>query len=261
MSKRIIFIILTILTSVFLFLEVTELHATQQWNESLLASELDKIIPPEIKNDAFYKAIYELSLKEPIHTILEIGSSSGQGSTQAFVSGMSKNPFRPTLFCMEVSKTRFAALKKYYEYQPSVICYNVSSIPIEMFPKKEEVILFYKTIKTNLNNYPLNKVLAWLDRDIDYIQANNVYQNGIIQIKKENQIEYFDMVLIDGSEFTGNAEFALVYGAKFILLDDIKTFKNYKNHRTLLLDPNYELLKIDLNLRNGFSIFGLKNRK
>ena len=49
-----------------------------QWN----------IIPAEIKNDAFYNAIINLiSQSDDINNILEIGASSGDGSTEAFQIG------------------------------------------------------------------------------------------------------------------------------------------------------------------------------
>ncbi|MBF0227704.1 MAG: hypothetical protein HQK76_19830, partial [Desulfobacterales bacterium] len=48
-------------------------------------SELYSVIPPEIvKNDGFYEAIKKIASSEDIKTILEIGSSSGEGSTKAF---------------------------------------------------------------------------------------------------------------------------------------------------------------------------------
>ena len=49
---------------------------------------LNQIIPPEILNDSFYQAIQILAADESIQTILEIGSSAGDGSTQGFVEGI-----------------------------------------------------------------------------------------------------------------------------------------------------------------------------
>ena len=63
------------------------------------------------------------------------------------------------------------------------------------------------------------------------------------------------MVLIDGSEFTGKPELDLVYGAKFILLDDIRAYKNYHNYKRLLNDKNYKLIEEQPFLRNGYAIF------
>ncbi len=46
---------------------------------SKLPSALDKLIPPEIKNDEFYAAIKQMATEQDIQTVLEIGSPfSGQ---------------------------------------------------------------------------------------------------------------------------------------------------------------------------------------
>ncbi len=223
-------------------------------------SALDRIIiPAEIKNDSFYQAIYRISETEDIKTILEIGSSNGAGSTEAFALGIQRNPNKPTLYCMEISQTRFAALQGRYAHEPRVKCYNVSSIPAEAFPSKKEIIDFYYSTHTNLNNYPLQEVLRWLGIDIQYIVSHDVIKNGIEHIKQVNGIDFFDIVLIDGSEFSGKSELKLVYGAKFILLDDINAFKNYENYHSLLQDPHYELIEFNWQLRNGYAIFRHKD--
>ncbi|ACB49867.1 glycosyl transferase, group 1 [Crocosphaera subtropica ATCC 51142] len=218
-------------------------------------SELNFIIDPEIKNDDFYQAIQEIARYSHIKTVLEIGSSSGQGSTEAFVKGLRENPNQPTLFCMEVSQTRFNALKNYYLNDSFVKCYNVSSIAINQFPDEATVTQFYDSYQTPLNEYPLDRVLGWLRQDIDYVKDAEVAENGIEIIKQENNIQQFDLVLIDGSEFTGAVELDQVYGAKIILLDDICTYKNWQSHHRLLSDPNYKLIQHNPTLRNGYSIF------
>jgi ADP-heptose:LPS heptosyltransferase len=217
--------------------------------------ELETIIPPEIKNDEFYYLITKLSQDEQISTVLEIGSSTGGGSTEAFVKGLSNNLNHPRLFCMEVSKTRFAELQKCYADRDFVRCYNVSSVPISKFPSETEVSEFYVSTKTALNDYPLERVIGWLRQDIDYVQSAGVPADGIAHIKRENGLNSFDMVLIDGSEFTGKAELDEVYGAKFVLLDDINGFKNFYNRKRLLVDPNYSLFHENLSIRNGYSVF------
>jgi len=72
---------------------------------------------------------------------------------------------------------------------------------------------------------------------------------------KEHDISHFDLVLIDGSEFTGIPELEAVYGAKYILLDDINAYKNYDNFNRLNNDPNYILRIKNMKLRNGFAFF------
>ncbi|PSB57168.1 FkbM family methyltransferase [Chamaesiphon polymorphus] len=224
-------------------------------NNEVNNSELNFLIPPEIKNDDFYAIIQQLARTEDIQTVLEIGSSSGGGSTEAFVTGLRENPNQPQLFCMEVSQARFTELNKRYECEKFVKCYNVSSVAIEEFPSRTEVIDFYHNSNSNLNKFPLEVVLGWLQQDIDYVRNAGVSANGIRKVKQDNQIENFDLVLIDGSEFTGVAELKEVYGSKFILLDDITTFKNYVNHQQLLADPNYILIGHNTSIRNGYSVF------
>ncbi len=60
-------------------------------------------------------------------------------------------------------------------------------------------------------------MLNWLDQDIDYIKLSHVNQNGIEFIKEQNNIDFFDVVLIDGSEFTGEAELQKIYGSIHII--------------------------------------------
>ncbi|MEI8125121.1 MAG: hypothetical protein WCG42_05160 [Parachlamydiaceae bacterium] len=218
-------------------------------------SQLDDLIAPEIKDDSFYSAIYRLASTLPISTILEIGSSSGDGSTEAFAKGISQNPNHPTLYCMEVSLPRFKALQDRYVNNKSVVCYNVSSVPIESFPKEEEIVFFLNTVDSSLRGIGVCEVIRWLRQDIEYVKTAGVPQRGIELIKSKEKIDFFDMVLIDGSEFTGKPELDLVYGAKFILLDDIRAYKNYHNYKRLLNDKNYKLIEEQPFLRNGYAIF------
>ncbi|MBX7138302.1 MAG: hypothetical protein K1X83_09985 [Oligoflexia bacterium] len=218
-------------------------------------SELDQIIPPEVRDDPFYFTIEKLAREEKIKSVLEIGSSSGAGSTRAFISGLGQNPEKPTLYCMEVSRTRFAELQKSCAQYPFVRCYNTTSVAAERFPKHYEVVNFYNSVTSALNNYPIDRVLGWLDQDLEYLQREGINEDGIARIKRENNITDFDMVLIDGSEFTGVAELEQVYGAKLILLDDINAYKNRKNYDRLAQDSNYTLIAEDWHTRNGFAVF------
>lgn len=218
-------------------------------------TSLDQIIPPEISNDNFYKTIIEICNDPSIRTALEIGSSAGQGSTLAFATSFSNKKGIKSLFCIEVSKVRFSVLADFYKQKDFVHCYNCSSVPINEFPEKQEVINFYYSKDTDLKKFELGEVLSWLQQDIDYVATQNVPENGIECIKQENDIDYFDVVLIDGSEFTGKAELDEVYGARYIFLDDINTFKNFENHNQLVLDQQYKLVAEDRRVRNGFSVF------
>lgn len=215
------------------------------------------IIPPEIKNDEFYNQIINLLQKsDDIHNILEIGASSGDGSTEAFQIGKTGKNIK--LFSIEVCTERFNLLKERYNTDTNFFPYNISSVGIDEFPEKQKIVDFYKSTRTNLNHYPINMVLEWYDKDINYIKTNNIPENGIEFIKKENNIDIFDCVLIDGSEFTGIIEYHHIKGAKYILLDDINAFKTYYVHQMLKYDPTYECLLENYSIRNGFAIYKKK---
>ena len=112
-------------------------------NQETSKSQLEFLIAPEIKNDELYYLIEELASSANIKNILEIGSSSGGGSTEAFVKGIQRNPHKPSLYCMEVSQVRFHQLQQTYAYADFVKCYNLSSVSLEGFPKKEDVVAFF----------------------------------------------------------------------------------------------------------------------
>jgi len=110
-------------------------------------------------------------------------------------------------------------------------------------------------VKSSLNDYPIDTILQWYWQDINYIKHSGLDQNGILHVKEKNHINVFDMVLIDGSEFTGEVELNIVIGSKVIALDDINTFKCYNAFKKLSSDFNYVLKHSNRKLRNGFAIF------
>lgn len=222
---------------------------------SAAGSQLDQLIPAEITADSFSAIIEEIASTAGVREILEIGSSAGEGSTAALVRGALRNRVRPRLHCIEVSTERHAALVKRWGGEKFVHCHHVSSIPIEDFPSAAEVERFYKDVPSRLRDFDLPTVLGWLQQDIDYLRDHELSTPGIAQIKERYGIGTFDAVLIDGSEFAGRAELAEVYGARFLLLDDTETFKNWENSRRLLADTSYRIVCADSETRNGFAVF------
>ncbi|MEA9598576.1 hypothetical protein VC178_01535 [Polynucleobacter sp. AP-Sanab-80-C2] len=156
---------------------------------------------------------------------------------------------------MELSKPRYELLRKTYENDQFVKAYNVSSISASEFPQETEIINFYNTQQTNLNHHKLETVLGWYHQDLVYLRDNQSNISGIAYIKSTNAVDLFDMVLIDGSEFTGERELAYVIGAKVIALDDTETFKCFNAMRALENNPNYRLVTHRPSVRNGYAIF------
>ena len=218
---------------------------------------MENLIQPEILNDEFHSALKHYASRSDLYTFLEIGSSSGGGSTDAFVSSITQRQdgSEVSLFCMEVSRTRFKALANHYSTEDFVRCYNISSIEANEMPSNAEVINFYNSTKSALNNYSIKTILGWLSQDIEYIRRSGSDVNGIQFIKKANHIQNFDMVLIDGSEFSGERELRNTIGAKIIALDDVNSFKCWNAYQILLHTTNYKLKEHNFLLRNGYALF------
>ena len=226
-------------------------------------NELNEIIDPEILEDEFSNCIYKFASNVNLKIFLEIGSSSGNGSTDAFVRSLrSRNDKGKINFhCIELSTPRYLRLLKTYQGDSFVKAHNLSSVSSLEFPSIEEVKTFYTHNKSKLNSTDLDEVLKWRQRDIDYIIDTGKDFNGIEAIKQQNEIEHFDMVLIDGSEFTGEVELDFVIGANVIALDDTESYKCRAAFVRLKKDSRYDLVTHNPNLRNGFAIFVKKDSK
>lgn len=222
-------------------------------------SKLETQISPEIVNDELFKELELLASQDDVKTILEIGTGSGEGSTLAIVNGLGKNKNKKTLFTtIEISKQRAQSVIDRYRNNKNMVVYVGCSVSIEDYATDAQIEKFYNSKKTALNKYPLEMVLGWKKEELDYIAENDVECGIINTIERQSDGKPFDLVLIDGSEFTGHAELKLLIGAKYIVLDDINAFKNNDNYNYLQASKQYSLVKENWNLRNGFAIFKRK---
>lgn len=208
------------------------------------------IIPAEIKNDELYDRIITTirMFSSEIKTVLEVGASSGDGSTEALVAGMSALQEK-TLYTIEANPIRYKNLVERYSGLDWVKPLNGSSVGIEEYMSEDDVEFFYKNTPTQLNQYPLETVLSWYDEEVLSIAMWRI-PSGLI-----DTIESPDMVLLDGSPFTGNAEYEKLCDSKIIILDDILDIKHHHSHQALRKSKEYECLFCNLTLRNGYSIW------
>ena len=141
-------------------------------------SKLDEVIQPEILNDSLYQKIQEIASNPIIRDILEIGSSSGIGSTKAFYEGMKSNS-QARLFCLEISKPRFKELLLEYYLFNNVHCFNMSSVSLLDFLTGEEVFDFCVNNPSHLSGHFVDELLRWLLQDLEYIIREKIPENGI----------------------------------------------------------------------------------
>lgn len=221
------------------------------------AVSMDDVIDPEILNDPFASWITDICGRREVRSIVEIGSSSGDGSTQAILRGLVGRADLPKMVvcCLELSGARFKNLVKNVSDFDVVYPYNLPSVSSSEFPSETDVERFLLEYDSPLKSLPVERVLGWLRQDMDYVRRSGADINGISAVKLRHNIDTFDAAIIDGSEFTGAVELQYLLGAKYILLDDTETFKCRSAYEQLSTDVSYNCVAYDPKLRNGYAIF------
>lgn len=211
---------------------------------------------PEIINDPLSHWLTRLASEPDVRTICEIGSGDGSGSTQALLRGMNKLE-SCKLACLETRRERFDLLSTVLVKHPGNLALRNSSTPVIAWMSKADVAEFYQSTLTMLNRQMIEEVLNWLDEEVS--AARDLPQNGIQAVKTLWQIGNFDLVLLDGCPFSGEADLEAVYGSRILVLDDTNCVKNWANYNRLVDDGRYKLVAEDQSLRNGYAIFRLNS--
>ena len=217
---------------------------------------LDVIIGPEVNaGTATYHVIQEYLKRVPVKNVIEIGASSGGGTTEALIKGILAGPTKGSgvrMASLEVSRARFKNLKERYDGISFFRPYNTSSLPLSRFPSADQVRQFCHD--TGVFGATYEGVIPWLEQDINYVVDNNFDDNGIQKIKDDFGVTKFDLACIDGSEFLGYEEFKELPDCDAYVLDDIYVHKNFFSHKELLQNPAYVLI-FEEKIRNGSSMF------
>jgi tetratricopeptide (TPR) repeat protein len=176
----------------------------------------------ERRKDQFYQAVEELAREQHVKTMLIVGASVREGTTEAVLMGARENRNSPLVLCIGGSASRRVTLRREGSTLPSVQWYEMS----------------------------------WAS------EANQVGQelrDTINRIKTQNMITHVDMLLMDGSEMgqltSVDALDSDLISAGTVLLDDINFKANYGHYTRLLGDAGYVLVEHNPALRNGYAIF------
>jgi hypothetical protein len=195
-----------------------------------------------------YDTLVDLASRPEVRNVIEIGSTDGRGSTMALREGLEKNPNFPNvkLFCIEAVKQMYDVLAR--TRAKYMKCYRVCSSPAAEHYTDAEIERFFR------EDWPKNPFSCpaqrqepeWHKRERDrynaYFYKQGLEQDGIALIKNNNRIVNFDMALVDGGTYSGRADTKRVYGAKYLVLDDIHTLKCMWIFEELKQDPVYELI-------------------
>lgn len=233
------------------------LRAEMQYIEGGMFPQADK--PGPAKSDALPALLASLAADTSLHHVLVVGASSPH--LEILLEQLGHNPGHPQLHCIENAAIAHAALLQRHGKKDFVHIHHASTVPLAVFPTQADVSQFYATTTGKLRDYPLASVLDWLAQNRAEMESGTLEAHGIQSLLGQLGVKQFDMVLIDGREFTGFAEFQQVYGSKFILLACTNTFKNHSSMQQLAQDPHYQLLFADADISNGFAVFVLRQAR
>jgi hypothetical protein len=192
----------------------------------------------QISDDAFARDIQQYAAKSEYKSFLEIGTWNGLGSTKAFVDGFKDRTDDFIFYSLECNKDKWADASKLYAGNPKLQLLN------EVL-WNEEPRDFYTIFPQCLTN---SMYKHWNEVDLINMKKCNVFLN------RPNLPEVFDVVLLDGGEFTTYYEFQLLKKrCKILMLDDIAVDKCKKIVAEIEADPQWHILKRS-NVRNGYLI-------
>jgi hypothetical protein len=210
------------------------------------------LFPDTIDQELFFtiqRILYDDLL---LTTCLDIGASNGDGSTRAMVEATTGRS-GTRIFSIEPEPEKFRILAS--KYAGNVQAYQGLSVSFEDYMPETELSCFYQETQSIYNFYPYSYIAEKYATELSCIRDMATQDKVIQKIKIDEQIRVFDLVVMDGSLFTGKADLAAVYGAKYIVLNYVLSTKNYDNLGLLLRDQNYKVATANLKNRCGYVVF------
>ena len=216
-----------------------------------------KPILPEVNNQ-FAHAIERVLADISIKKVVEIGASTGLGSTKLIIEKLlSRSDGKDlSIHLIEISPIRAKSLENLYGDLPFVAILNKSTVTPREHMKLSELLNFNYEYETKMRNKMIIRPLRWLREDLKYLERNPHLWNptALEVIFDKMSPKEIDFALVDGG-FCGFLDTQKLLGARYIALDDINDAKNYLSFRMLSEHCNYELIEHDLTYRNGYAIF------
>jgi len=192
----------------------------------------------QICNDDFSNEITKYASDLKYKTFLEIGTWNGLGSTKAFANGFKNRQDDYIFYSLECNKDKSMFAQHLYTDNPKIHILN------EVIWNKEPSD-FYQIFPQCLSN---NMYKHWNLIDLINMKKCKVF------LDRPNLPEIFDVILLDGGEFTTYYEFQLLKNrCKILMLDDINVDKCKLIVEEIKADKSWKILKNN-NVRNGFLI-------
>lgn len=186
------------------------------------------------------KIIYNLSKREDVKTIVEIGTWSGLGTTLCVINSIIDNSLDRDFTSIEL-----------YPEMVSVAINNLS-----------DKLKYVKLVNGKIIEY---EDVFWFDHStIDFSPGSHGrihYHRDMTLLKESDNVldkipSSIDLLILDGGEYTTYPEWCrLKDRTKIVVLDDSNILKCSRIRKEILDSGKYYTIFDNLNLRNGFSVF------
>lgn len=184
--------------------------------------------------------IYELTKREDVQNIVEIGTWNGKGSTLCVIQALVDIGNRKNFCSVELYP------KMYYEAQSFL----------------KEYSNYVKLLHGKIIEYD---EVFWFDHSsLDFSRGSHAalyYREDLLYLKHSRNVlnelpETIDLLILDGGEYTTYPEWIkLKDRTKIVVLDDSAILKCQRIRQEILDSNQYITLHDDLEDRNGYAVF------
>jgi hypothetical protein len=187
-------------------------------------------------NDQLGKLLYSYAADEKIKSILEIGTWNGRGSTRCIVEGLKRRTTPCVFYSLECNADKCNNARELYKDMSNVHILN--EVLLTSQPADIETI-FPELVENAQFKY-------WNSVDFDNMAGKPLF------LERADLPEVFDLLLLDGGEFTTWYEYLqLKDRCKILALDDTRVAKCRRIVAELKAQPEKWKIILDSPERNG----------
>jgi hypothetical protein len=194
----------------------------------------------QISNDRFSEVIKKYAKDLSNKTFLEIGTWNGLGSTKQFVDMLKTRNDEYIFYSLECNSDKCNDAKKLYVSEDKVHILNEVLF-------NDEPNNFHEIFPQCISNEMYKE---WHRVDMGNMKKCNIF------LERTDLPKIFDVVLLDGGEFTTYFEYQLIKDrCRYLLLDDINVAKCTKIVEEIKSEPTkWEVIEENRYTRNGFLV-------
>jgi len=194
----------------------------------------------QITDGRFSELIREYTKDSSNKTFLEIGTWNGLGSTKQFVDVLKTRSDDYIFYSLECNSDKSNDAKKLYVSEDKVHILNEVLF-------NDEPNNFHEIFPQCISNEMYKE---WHRVDMGNMKKCNIF------LERTDLPKIFDVVLLDGGEFTTYFEYQLIKDrCKYLLLDDINVAKCTKIVEEIKSEPTkWKVIEENRYTRNGFLI-------